>query len=253
MLATRDSYPVCIQHAQAAELPEPFRSADGVLSYYLLELTRPLSGILLLLHTRAAGPRGFTLLCQSLGTKLVEASEPLLEAALLRDRMRAELERAEAEARCDPLTGLANRLAWSESVAAADVSSAEPVSFVQVDCRRLKAINDTHGHRVGDELLVRVGSILRSCVREHDLVARLGGDEFAILLRNADETHARGVVERIEAALAVDAGSRRPRLELALGTATARERPLEAAHAIADSRMLEAKRSFGGERRAPAA
>ena len=252
-LARRDSYPVCIQDAEAAELPPPFRSADGVLSYYLLELTRPLPGVLLLLHTRAAHPRGFTLLCQSLGKNLVEASEPLLEAAVLRDRMRGELERAEAEARRDPLTGLANRLAWSECVAASEASPEEPVSFVQLDCRGLKAINDTHGHRVGDELLVRVGSILRSCVREGDLVGRLGGDEFAILLRNADEKRAQGVVERIEAAVAGDALPGRPRLELAIGTATAREEHLEAAHGLADARMIEAKRRVRAVRRAPAA
>jgi diguanylate cyclase (GGDEF)-like protein len=252
-LARRDSYPVCTQHAEAAELPTPFRSADGVLAYYLLELTRPLPGILLLLHTRAAGPRGFTLLCQSLGGKLVEASEPLLEAALLRDKMRAELERAESEARRDSLTGLANRLAWSESLAVSEASSTEPVSFIQLDCRGLKAINDRHGHRVGDELLVRVGSILRGCVRDHDLVARLGGDEFAILLRNADEEEVQEVVGRIEAALAAERASGRPRLELAIGTATAREQHLEAAHALADARMIEAKRALGSERRAPAA
>jgi diguanylate cyclase (GGDEF)-like protein len=253
VLATRETYPVCIQDAEAAQLAAPFRTEDGVLSYYLLELRRPLPGFLLLLHTRAAGPRGFTALCQALGTKLVEASEPLLEAALLRDRMRAELERAEAEARCDPLTGLANRLAWSESISSREVSSESPASVIQLDCRGLKAINDTYGHRVGDELLVRVAAILRSCVRDHDLVARLGGDEFAVLLCDTDEARARAVVKRIEAAAAAEAAPGQPRVELAIGTATARDEPLEVAQALADARMLEAKRGAEGRRRAPAA
>jgi diguanylate cyclase (GGDEF)-like protein len=252
-LASWDSYPVCIQDAEASQLGAPFRSEDGVLSYYLLELRRPLPGLLLLLHTRAAGPRGFTLLCQALGTKLVEASEPLLEAALLRDRMRAELERAEAEARCDPLTGLANRLAWSESIASREVSPEKPASVIQLDCRGLKAINDTYGHRVGDELLVRVAAILRSCVRDQDLVARLGGDEFAVLLCDTDEVRARAIVERIEEAAAAEEAPGLPRVELAIGTATARDEPLEVAQALADSRMLEAKRGADGRRRAPAA
>jgi diguanylate cyclase (GGDEF)-like protein len=167
--------------------------------------------------------------------------------------MRAELERAESEARCDPLTGLANRLAWSESMALWESSAEEPASVIQLDCRGLKAINDAHGHRGGDELLLRVASILRACVRENDLVARLGGDEFAILLRNADEGVARGIVERIEAAVAAEEAPGRPHLELSIGTATAREEHLEVAQASADARMLEAKRHVGGARRSPAA
>jgi diguanylate cyclase (GGDEF)-like protein len=194
------------------------------------------------------------MLCQALGTKLVEASEPLLEAALLRDRMRAELERAEAEARCDPLTGLANRLAWNESIASREVSSEKPASVIQLDCRGLKAINDTYGHRVGDELLLRVAAILRSCVRDHDLVARLGGDEFAVLLCETDEVRARAIVERIVEAAAAEEAPGLPRVELAIGTATARDEPLEVAQALADARMLEAKRGGAdGRRRAPAA
>jgi len=109
-------FPICIQEAASADLPAPFSSADGVLAYYLLELTQPQPGLLLLLHTTAANPRGFTLLCQSLGAKLVQAAEPLLAAAQLRDQMSEQLSRAAVEARRDSLTGLANRLAWNEQL-----------------------------------------------------------------------------------------------------------------------------------------
>jgi diguanylate cyclase (GGDEF)-like protein len=241
VIAERRSFPLCIQRADADELPAPFRSADGVLAYYLLELTRPHAGFLLLVHTKASAPRGFTLLCQSLGTKLVDAAEPLLVAALLRDTMRDELERVSAEARSDPVTGLANRLAWNEKLLTATPSIEEPLSIIQCDCRGLKQINDTHGHIVGDELLRRVAAVLTSSVRTHDLVARIGGDEFAILL-NGGEDMAHAIVERIEAALVVGRAVGQPAIQLAIGTSTARDESLEATQQRADAQMLEAKR-----------
>ncbi len=241
VIAERRSFPLCIQRAEADELPAPFRSADGVLAYYLLELTRPHSGVLLLIHTKASTPRGFTLLCQSLGTKLVNAAEPVLAAALLRDTMRHELERVTAEARCDPVTGLANRLAWNEELSTAMPSIEAPLSIIQCDCRGLKQINDTHGHIVGDELLRRVAAALTSSVRTHDLVARIGGDEFAILLEG-DEDVAHGIMERIERTLVSGRAVGQPAIQLAIGTSTARDESLEAAQQRADAQMLEAKR-----------
>jgi diguanylate cyclase (GGDEF)-like protein len=216
-----------------------------VLAYYLLELTSPQQGFLLLIHTKASAPRGFTLLCQSLAKKLVDAAEPVLVAASLRDTMRDELERVVAEARCDAVTGLANRLAWNEKLSSATSSIEAPLSIVQCDCRGLKQINDTHGHLVGDELLRRVAAILTSSVRTHDLVARIGGDEFAILLEG-DEDAAHAIVERIEAALVSGRTVGQPAIQLAIGAATARAESLEAARQRADAQMLEAKRLLRG-------
>jgi diguanylate cyclase (GGDEF)-like protein len=59
---------------------------------------------------------------------------------------------------------------------------------VYIDLDRFKNINDTHGHRVGDEVLTVVASRLRDCVREGDFVARLGGDEFAVILSTETST-----------------------------------------------------------------
>ena len=245
VIAERSRFPLCIQRADADELPAPFRSADGVLAYYLLELTRPQPGVLLLIHTKASAPRGFTLLCQSLVTKLVDAAEPVLVAALLRDTMRDELERVAAEARCDAVTGLANRLAWNEKLSTATSSIEAPMSVIQCDCHGLKQINDTHGHIVGDELLRRVAAVLTSSVRTHDLVARIGGDEFAILLEG-DEDTAHVIVERIEAALVSGRAVGQPTIQLAIGASTARADSLEAAQQRADAQMLEAKRLLRG-------
>jgi diguanylate cyclase (GGDEF)-like protein len=234
-------FPLCVQEAQADELPAPFRSSDGVLAYYLLELKQPLPGLLLLLHTRAGVARGFTLLCQQLGAKLVDAAEPLLSAALLRDTLQEELERASDQARREPLTGVGNRLAWDEALAAAQPTQLSPVTIVKVDCRGLKVVNDTYGHHIGDQLLKQVAAVLDSSSRDGDLVARLGGDEFGMLLLGADGDVARGIVERVESTLAAARVGGEARVGLAIGIATAYD-DLEAASEQADLQLLDAKR-----------
>lgn len=85
----------------------------------------------------------------------------------------------------DPLTSLSNRYSFSERLKAIqpDVSERDGQAVMMLlDLDRFKAINDTMGHPVGDQLLREAASRLKSCVREGDMVARLGGDEFAILL-----------------------------------------------------------------------
>jgi len=67
--------------------------------------------------------------------------------------------------------------------------------FVDVD--GLKAINDSFGHRAGDEALIEVAELLASGVRKSDVVARIGGDEFGILLENADEESAHETASRL--------------------------------------------------------
>jgi diguanylate cyclase (GGDEF)-like protein len=241
-IAARKTFPACIQRAEEDDLPAPLSSADGVLAYYLLEIRQPLPGLLLLLHTVAGRARGFTLLCQSLGARLVEAAEPLLVAAVLRDALNTQLERAAGEARRDALTGLANRLAWDEALSSA-VEVKSPASIVLVDCRGLKLINDTYGHGLGDEVLCRVAAALTTGVRSEDLVARLGGDEFAILLPSADKAVTRTIIERIEAALAESPEDSEPEIRLAIGASTSSDGDLRAAQKQADTRMLAAKRA----------
>jgi diguanylate cyclase (GGDEF)-like protein/PAS domain S-box-containing protein len=118
-----------------------------------------------------------------------------------RKRLEAELTRA---AFTDPLTGLANRALFRDRVerALASTGPGAPVAVVYCDLNGFKAVNDAHGHAIGDQLLGLVAERLQHCVRPGDTVARLGGDEFAVLLAgpNADSA-AVTVAERIGAIL----------------------------------------------------
>jgi diguanylate cyclase (GGDEF)-like protein/PAS domain S-box-containing protein len=100
----------------------------------------------------------------------------------------------------DALTDLFNRRRFEEElVEYADYAQRykEQGAVLLLDLDRFKYINDTHGHKAGDEVIRAVGTALRGTVRVSDVVARLGGDEFAILLKNLDRAEA----ERIAQAL----------------------------------------------------
>ena len=102
----------------------------------------------------------------------------------------------------DPLTGLHNRRHFLEKLEE-HVSRAgrygEQLALLLLDCDRLKAINDRHGHPAGDRALEKVADLLRRSLRETDETARIGGDEFAALLLNADPALTRKVTDRLQA------------------------------------------------------
>ena len=87
----------------------------------------------------------------------------------------------------DALTGLPNRLLLSDRIQQA-ISQAERqkkmVAICYLDLDGFKPINDQHGHKAGDEVLIEVGKRLTAAIRQGDSVARLGGDEFVLLLLN---------------------------------------------------------------------
>lgn len=85
----------------------------------------------------------------------------------------------------DPLTHMANRrlmLNHLEQAMSASKRSQRHGALLFLDLDNFKPLNDTHGHGVGDLLLIEVGERLKACVREADTVARFGGDEFVVLL-----------------------------------------------------------------------
>ena len=105
----------------------------------------------------------------------------------------------------DPLTGLANRQLFMDRLRQAlarlyRTGSSITVLFLDLD--RLKTVNDTLGHAVGDEVLVRVGRRLRRALRPIDTVARFGGDEFVVLCEDIEPADAERVARRLRSALA---------------------------------------------------
>jgi diguanylate cyclase (GGDEF)-like protein len=103
-------------------------------------------------------------------------------------RLRME-EKVRLQALHDPLTGLPNRAVLTDRLEHALVRSGRmqrSVGLLFIDLDRFKTINDSLGHRAGDELLVQVAQRLRTLVRSGDSIARFGGDEFIILI---DEVH----------------------------------------------------------------
>ncbi|HEX6706516.1 MAG TPA: sensor domain-containing diguanylate cyclase [Albitalea sp.] len=104
-------------------------------------------------------------------------------------------------ARHDTLTGLPNRAVFIDRLEHAILSTRRNggcLAVLFVDLDRFKRINDSHGHSVGDQVLVLTARLMKATVREVDTVARWGGDEFVILLEAMDEEHeARRVAETL--------------------------------------------------------
>ena len=130
-------------------------------------------------------------------------SDAYAEIARLRDqiaRLEQRVRHLDGLAHLDPLLELPNRRGFMRELEAliARVSRyGENAAMLFVDFDGLKRINDSHGHKAGDEALIQVATMLSSGVRKTDTVARLGGDEFGILLAHTDEDQARETAVRL--------------------------------------------------------
>jgi len=104
----------------------------------------------------------------------------------------------------DPLSGLYNRrhfLAQLEVAVAAAHRYEHPISLCLCDLDGFKRVNDTHGHRAGDEVIRQLGKLIRKEIRADDFAGRYGGDEFCIALNHATARTAGEVLERIRSSL----------------------------------------------------
>ena len=102
--------------------------------------------------------------------------------------LQTQLVKAEEEASIDPLTKVANRGTFNH-VFARMMDHArmtkQPLSLAMIDIDRFKTINDTHGHPIGDRVLLCAANWLGKGLRHTDFIARYGGEEFAVLFRDA--------------------------------------------------------------------
>jgi diguanylate cyclase (GGDEF)-like protein len=124
--------------------------------------------------------------------------------AILLSTVAARIERAQFLKRLigrDGLTGLLNHTAFLEGARAVALRrSRNPrkgASFTLLDLDHFKAVNDRHGHPVGDRVLASLGALLRRRVRGSDLVGRLGGEEFAVILDDLVEEEAERLMNRL--------------------------------------------------------
>jgi diguanylate cyclase (GGDEF)-like protein len=160
------------------------------------------------------------------------------------ESLQQELER---KALYDSLTHLANRSLFHNRLEHALHSRRPGVCVLLLDIDEFKAVNDSHGHHAGDELLRAVAERLRDCLREGDTAARLGGDEFALLLdRAGGEADAITVAKRLLADFEsrIEVAGERVRVHVSLGIAVGspgKDSPDEMLRR-ADVALYEAKR-----------
>jgi diguanylate cyclase (GGDEF)-like protein len=170
--------------------------------------------------------------------------------AQARTDLQASSERSREAALHDALTGLPNRVLLMEriehSLLRSQRSGRMPAVFF-VDLDRFKAVNDTYGHRVGDELLIAVAERLTDLFRADDTLARLSGDEFVVLCEDVGTVENAGIIkERVVAALGLPFVLSETKVDIAasVGVAFARGAEVAAEQLLhdADLAMYRVKR-----------
>ena len=171
------------------------------------------------------------------------------------ERRRAE-DRLKDLADHDSLTGLLNRRRFDEELAMALMRMRRHggrVALVLIDVDGFKSVNDTHGHKVGDDVLVEIAAALRGRLRASDAVGRLGGDEFAVLLYQTGPADARRVAGELADAIrarCVRTGSGEVTVTVSIGVVVLDEtaRGGEDEALVAADRALYAAKSQGRDR-----
>ncbi len=151
-------------------------------------------------------------------------------------------------AQVEPLTGLLNRNAFVDRLqkeAERSLRHGHPLAILYLDMDNFKTWNDTRGHAAGDELLKRVGVVLRATIRSYDAAARLGGDEFAVLYAEMTSDNASQVAERLSTSLSELSDALGSRVTASMGLLSCAVPPVDSQELIvlADELMYQAKRA----------
>lgn len=144
------------------------------------------------------------------------------------DILRQRVDRGLELSVIDQLTGLHNRRYMNgqlEQFMQRAVRGNQPLSLMMTDIDHFKAVNDTHGHQAGDDVLKEIGKRLRANVRPTDVVCRTGGEEFVVLMPNTPGDLACAAAERIRKAVAAEefpvlGGSQSLRITVSAGVST---------------------------------
>ncbi len=192
------------------------------------------------------------LLCGAVAGDALDRARYVARSAGLALENASRLAQASDLAYVDDLTRLYNtryfRVALERELSRA-AGSGGTFALLFLDLDRFKQVNDQHGHLVGSKVLVEVGRVVRSCVREVDVVARFGGDEFVVLLLETDSGGALKCAERIRRSIEDHAFLAREHLRLKLTTCVGvaafpeHARDQQALLDLADRAMYRGKRS----------
>ena len=158
------------------------------------------------------------------------------------------------DSRVDSKTGLLNAATW-ERESSAEVTRAirtkTALAVAMLDIDRFKAVNDTYGHMLGDQVIKEIAHTLNTLLREYDLAGRFGGEEFSLLLPQTRAVDAFRIAERIRANIAGlsiiapgAAGGERVHVTVSIGVAaldSGSERELTELMAAADAALYRAK------------
>jgi diguanylate cyclase (GGDEF)-like protein/PAS domain S-box-containing protein len=176
------------------------------------------------------------------------------ERKVLETQLRISLEEMETLAMQDSLTGLLNRRAINEHAEAEwhrAVREKRPVCIVLIDLDNLKDVNDTHGHPMGDQVIVELARVIKMSRRQYDWAGRWGGDEFMLVLPGANLVEAQEVAERLRNSFATSemvlSLEEEVRSYVSLGIACypgrGEEMSLEQLIALADQALYRAKQA----------
>jgi len=167
------------------------------------------------------------------------------------ERLRANYERSLSMALVDPLTGVFNRRYLDAHLPRLVDRSAEtqkPLAVLIIDIDRFKAVNDTHGHHVGDEVLRELANRITRNLRSIDLVVRWGGEEFVVVMPDTDVPAASAVADRLRRRVADQPfdvsqppGSLDMTMSLGATVAVGRDAPIDELIRRADSALYAAK------------
>jgi diguanylate cyclase len=175
-----------------------------------------------------------------------------LTAYQLSRRVRQQNRDLAALSRTDGLTRLPNHTAWLEAVErefARARREERSMAVLMLDLDHFKAINDQHGHPVGDEVLRGVAEVLAEVLRQHDVPGRYGGEEFGVLLPNCDIAGAEAIAERVRKKIEWASFAGSLRVTTSIGCAVIQTSDLFAASLIARAdRALYAAKAAGRNR-----
>jgi len=184
---------------------------------------------------------------------MAEANERLMQHQI---ETAHEASRLREESLTDGLTGVANRKHFDSELArlwAEANHRGEAIAVLFIDADRFKSVNDTHGHKAGDSVLVELAARASSCVGSRGTVCRYGGEEFAVLLPGLDESEAIREGESVRQAIAdapfdlsqVECDVDRLDVTISVGVASTAGNDLSAEELVqrADQGLYEAKRA----------